>query len=197
MSEPPPNSPDASAGAKEQSLVPAKDAPKTLEQIIQEKAPGFLNDIPGAKRAALAKVTIERHEISMRGGPLPHPSELAAYNQIIPNGADRIMKMAEDQSNHRMGIEKIVITSQQRQGFCGQLFGLIIGLVGLGLATYAAISGQPVFGAAIGGATLVSLVSAFLYSNRSRRRESEDKREMMAEVERQIRGRQNNKKRRR
>jgi hypothetical protein len=89
--------------------LPLKE--KTLEEIIQEKAPEVLKDIPGNKRAVLAKVTVERHEISMRRGPLPDPAELAAYNEIIPNGADRIMRMAEDQSTHRIGIEKIVVTS--------------------------------------------------------------------------------------
>src|ERR1044071_9404016 len=115
----------------------------------------------------------------MRSAPLPDPSELAAYNQIIPNGADRILKMAEDQSAHRIAIERIVVTSQQNQAFCGQLFGLIIGLSGLGLATYAAISGQPWFGSVIGGATLATLVSAFLYTRHTQKRDLSQKQEQM------------------
>lgn len=34
-------------------------------------------------------------------GPIPHPDLLAQYDQIIPNGADRILLMAEAQSRHR------------------------------------------------------------------------------------------------
>jgi uncharacterized membrane protein len=122
----------------------------------------------------LARISIERHErheFSMRSSPLPEPSELAAYNQIIPNDADRILKMAEAQSAHRIAMEAKVISSQQTQGFCGQLFGLIIGLFAIGCATYASISGQPWFGSIIGGATLVSLVSTFLYGRNSQKRE--------------------------
>jgi uncharacterized membrane protein len=166
-----------------------KEQPKTLEKFIQEKAPEFLKDIPKNKRAALAGVIVERTEISMRGGPLPDPSELAAYNQTIPNGADRIMKMAEEQSAHRIGIEKTVVNSQQRQAFCGQLFGLIIGLSGLGLATYAAISGQPAFGGIIGSTTLVSLVSSFLFTRHIQNQELTKKREQMRQVEQQMRNR--------
>src|SRR6266702_2625802 len=121
---------------------------KTLEQIVREEAPDVFNSIPQDKRLQLARVSFARYEerVSVRTGPLPDPSELAAYNQIIPNGADRIMKMAEDQSAHRIQLEKTVVGSQQRQASRGQVFGLIIGLSGLSLATYAAVHGQPVFG---------------------------------------------------
>ena len=119
----------------------------------------------------------------MRSGPLPEPGELDAYNRIIPDGADRILRMAEAQSAHRIEIEKVVITSQQRQSFCGQLFGLLMGLTGLSLATYAAVTGQPWFGATIGGATLVSLVSAFLFTQTSQKKELQQKHEQMRPVE--------------
>ncbi len=163
--------------------APQREQPETLEKILQEKAPEVLSAIPGEKRAVLSQVTIERSEIRMRSGPLPEPAELDAYNRIIPNGADRILKMAEAQSAHRIEIEKVVITSQQRQSFCGQLFGLLIGLSGLSLATYAAVTGQPWFGSIIGGATLVSLVSAFLYTQTSQKRELEQKHEQTRPAE--------------
>jgi uncharacterized membrane protein len=74
------------------------------------------------------------------------------------------MKMAEQQSAHRISLESTVVNSQQKQSFCGQIFGLIIGLAGLGLATFAAVHDQPWFGSIIGGSTLVSLVSVFVYA---------------------------------
>lgn len=174
------NQPESVASSSSQAVPPLKEtAPKTLEQIIQEKAPDVLKAIPGNKRQALAAVRIEEHRIEMRSSPLPDPAELAAYNQIIPNGADRIMKMAEDQSAHRISIEKIVITSQQNQAFFGQVCGLVIGLGGLAMATYAAISGQPWFGGTIGGTTLIGLVSAFLYSRHSQKKELGQKQQQM------------------
>jgi uncharacterized membrane protein len=115
----------------------------------------------------------------MRSSPLPDPSELAAYNQVIPNGADRIMKMAEAQSSHRISIEKIVVTSQQNQAFFGQVCGLVIGLSGLAMATYSAVRGQPWFGGTIGGTTLIGLVSAFLYSRHSQKAELDQKQKQL------------------
>ncbi|MDX1950616.1 MAG: DUF2335 domain-containing protein [Verrucomicrobiota bacterium] len=174
------NKPPESAQTSPLHVQPQKEPqPRTLEQIIQEKAPDVLKAIPGNKRQDLASIQIEEHRIEMRASPLPHPAELAAYDQIIPNGADRIMKMAENQAAHRIAIENKVISSQQSQAFFGQVCGLVIGLSGLAMATFAAVSGQPVFGGVIGGTTLVSLVGTFVYSRKTQQRELAQKKQQM------------------
>jgi len=38
-------------------------------------------------------------------GPLPDPETLRAYDEIIPNGAERLMQLVERQSNHRQALE--------------------------------------------------------------------------------------------
>jgi uncharacterized membrane protein len=141
------------------SSVP-NEQPKTVVDVVREVAPEALNKISEEKKELLASLVIEKttHIRSVRSAPLPEPSELAAYNQIIPNGADRIMKMAEAQTAHRIEIEKTVIYSQKNQAFRGQVFGLIVGLGGLSLATFAAMNGHDWFGGVIGSGTLVSLV---------------------------------------
>jgi uncharacterized membrane protein len=65
---------------------------------------------------------------------------LAQFNQVIPNGPDRIVSMAESQLKHRQALERVVVNgnvaSQQR----GQLFGFLLGLVailgGIGLIAF-------------------------------------------------------------
>lgn len=100
------------------------EQPKTVVDVVREVAPEALNKISEEKKELLASLVIEKttHIRSVRSAPLPEPSELAAYNQIIPNGADRIMKMAEAQTAHRIEIEKTVIYSQKNQAFRGQVF---------------------------------------------------------------------------
>jgi len=182
MSKNKPPRPDPVPPPGNSSVTPQKDQSKTLEELIQEKAPEVLDAIPVGERPKLAKVVIEQTRISYRSGILPEPRELAAYNAIIPNGADRIMKMSEAQSAHRMELEKTVIGSQQKQSGRGQIFGLIIGLTGLALSTYAAINGQPTFGSIIGGTTLVSLVGVFVYSKEKQKAELDSKsRQMQAD----------------
>lgn len=53
-------------------------------------------------------------------GPLPPPEMLAQYDAVLPGSADRIVKMAEDQSSHRRRIESR-----------GQIFGFVLVLVAI------------------------------------------------------------------
>ncbi len=39
-------------------------------------------------------------------GPIPPPSMMEQYERTLPGSADRILKMAENQSEHRQWIEK-------------------------------------------------------------------------------------------
>jgi uncharacterized membrane protein len=178
-----------------QKTLQVATAPKvsqTLEQLVSEKAPSALNAIPEKTRMELRSVTIER---SIRIGPLPPPEELAAYNQIIPDGANRMMTMVERQSAHRIEIEKQVIESQQQQGSRGQIFGLIIAILfGTG-ALYAAMNDKTTFACVFGGSTLLSLVGVFVYSQSKQKVDLKEKREQMIALNRPPAT--NNKKRRR
>jgi hypothetical protein len=49
--------------------------------------------------------TITRVQASYFAGPLPPPEVLARYNDVVPNGADRILSMAERQGAHRESLE--------------------------------------------------------------------------------------------
>lgn len=160
------------------------EQPKTVVDVVREVAPEALNKIPDDKKELLASLVIEKttHIRSVRSAPLPEPSELAIYNQIIPNGADRIMKLAEAQTAHRIEIERTVIFSQKNQAFRGQVFGLIVGLGGLSLATFAATNGHDWFGGAIGSGTLVSLVYVFVQSREKQEEELGEKRQQMQQV---------------
>jgi uncharacterized membrane protein len=175
--------PDSVAAVVPVSLpaTPQEGQLKNLAALIQEASPEALKAIPVGERAKLAKVTIEQARFSYRSGMLPEPAELAAYDAIIPQGADRIMKMAEAQSAHRMVIERTVVGSQQRMESLGQLFGLIIALFFGACGTYAALHGQPWFGGAITGTTVVSLVGIFVYSKQQSRKELAEKRTQQME----------------
>lgn len=105
-------------------------------------------------------------------GPLPPPQILEKYETVLPGAAERVFAMAEKQAVHRQALEKKVIDSDALQALVGTVFGLVIGLFGLGSAVYCIILGHDWAGVGIGGATLVSMVSAFIYGTSQRRRES-------------------------
>tara|TARA_A100000171_G_C2136961_1_gene151066 strand:- start:1011 stop:1271 length:261 start_codon:yes stop_codon:yes gene_type:complete len=81
------------------------------------------------------------------------------------------MQMAENQQRHRHGLESKVIPSQIQQSRNGQVFGFLLGLVGLGCGTFLAYSGQPYVGGIIAGTTVVSLVSVFVLGKRLQSRD--------------------------
>jgi uncharacterized membrane protein len=150
-------------------------------EVLKEMPPEILEKLKGALRISVPERT--RTEFSVtRIAPLPLPSELAAYNDVIPQGADRIMKMAEAQSAHRIDIEKTVISSQQGQEARGQFLGFVIAIVGLLCGAYVAVSGQPWAGAAIGGVPLVGLVSVFVLSKNKQKADLSEKEKQMEKV---------------
>lgn len=95
-------------------------------------------------------------------GPLPHPSLLEQYNQLAPDAVDRILKMADEEARHRRARESAELNARiERQEWramerrLGQIFGLLITLSALGIASWLGIKGREIAAAAIGASALV------------------------------------------
>jgi len=71
-------------------------------------------------------------------GPLPPPAALERFNQIIPNGAERILAMAEKEQAHRIEYDKTGLPATIRESRRGQYLGAIISLVAVLGAIYTA-----------------------------------------------------------
>jgi uncharacterized membrane protein len=69
-------------------------------------------------------------------GPLPPPEMLVQYNEAFPGCAERIVKMAEEQSAHRRTQEAKVIDANVKREGRGSWFALIIALAGMGIAGF-------------------------------------------------------------
>lgn len=72
---------------------------------------------PQPKQQSRNDMVLSRRQMAVsaeyhHSGPIPDPMTLERYDQILPGAAERIIKMAEDQSTHRREIEKIVIISK-------------------------------------------------------------------------------------
>lgn len=126
------------------------------------------------------KEVIKREIIQMRSsasfsGPLPPPSLLNEYDQIIPNGAERIFAMAENQSKHRQELETTVVKSNSRDSLLGIISAFLISIITVLVGGYCIINGQPVAGTLIGGLGLASIVGTFVHGTRSEQRERIEK----------------------
>ncbi len=142
---------------------PSDDNLDELEQELTHINPTVFQGVAEEKKTEILKSV----SVTMtHSGYLPDPLSLSAYDELIPDGADRIMKMAEKQQEHRMKIESTAIGRQTFQSFMGQLFGFFMGLAGIGSGTFLAYNGFTTVGAVIAGGTVVSLVSVFVIGKR-------------------------------
>ena len=86
---------------------------------------------PSAESKESRSVTATKFQAEFFSGPIPPPSYLARYNEVVPQGADRILAMAERQSKHRELLEAQVIAGNLRSQSRGSVFAFIIALVAI------------------------------------------------------------------
>ena len=109
-------------------------------------------------------------------GPLPPPETLREFNEIVPGAAERIIKMAEGQFEHRKELERKVIDSDIARSKWGQILGFFIAIFGITASGIISIYGNPIGGVVLGVGTLASLVGVFMYGSNTRSKEREKKR---------------------
>lgn len=115
------------------------------------------------------------HQSQSFSGPLPPPEILRRFDEVVPGAAERIIKMAEEQSTHRKDLERKVIDSDIARSKWGQILGFCIAVVGLAVAALIAIFGNAIAGGVIGVGTLASLVGVFMYGSSTRSKERIEK----------------------
>ena len=95
-------------------------------------------------------------------GPLPPPNILREYDEVAPNAAERILRMAERQVEHRNAIER----GDSRRATLGLIAGVVVALAALALPAYAVYLGQPLAGFGLG--SVIVGASGFVYGTRKR-----------------------------
>jgi len=120
------------------------------------------------ERALIAKLNSQHFS-----GPLPPPEILVQYNQAVPDAANRIIKLAESQSDHRQSLETQAIASDIKNARLGLHYGLIIGLAAIAGGVVCTLLGYELGGGIIGGTGITGLVGVFVYGSNQRRKERE------------------------
>ena len=121
-----------------------------------------------------ARVTTTYTEIS---GPIPPPQILQHYNNIVPNAAERIISMAEKQSDHRMSLERKVIDSNIMKSYLGMIVGVSIALYGLYIAKEIAVNGNPATAGIIAVLDIGGLVWIAVNNTRAQKKQREKRQE--------------------
>ncbi len=104
------------------------------------------------------------------------------YDVVQPGLGERIVSMAENQSNHRMEMEKVVVQGDSTRANWGLFAALFFGLACLGCGTFLIQKGHDKAGAAIVGTPILGVISTFIYGTNSRREERVRKEKIRAGV---------------
>lgn len=132
-----------------------------VEELIAREAPAALDAIPPEVKRRLSLTRVEA-QLTARSGPLPPASELAEYCKHIPDGGDRIMRLAENQAEHRLEIEKRAVTSQLLESSRGQWFAFLITLFGIGATCWLSGTDHPAVAGVLGTGTFGNIIVAFI-----------------------------------
>ena len=99
-------------------IEPEEDIPIEVAQVIK--------DLPKEKQQTLIRaLSVKRHY----SGPLPDGESIKIYDEVIPNGGDRLMSTVEKQLDHRIEMEKTGVNRTFNQSSTGQWMGFAIAIV--------------------------------------------------------------------
>jgi uncharacterized membrane protein len=112
-------------------------------------------------------------------GPIPPPEILVQYNEAVPDAAERILKMAETQLEHRISIEKQVIDSNCKAQQRGPIYGLLVCLAAIGGGVYLVHTGKDAAGLASVLTPLAGIVAVFVYGKVQQKKELREKSEQL------------------
>lgn len=134
------------------------DKPSKLPEI-SEKVERQIGDlVPGsARKQVVARVSKMLYEERF-SGPIPHPQHMAAYEEICPGAADRLISMAE--ASLQSQIEEVAADISDRKQGLWMGFAAFLALVVAAAAC--AIYGQVVFAGLLLGAGVIGIVARFV-----------------------------------
>lgn len=154
------------------------EQPAEARQEESPLEPDLIEYIPEERRNELVRSLVLREEYS---GPIAHPRIIAGYEKFLPESADRILTMAEEQQHHRFKMEE-----QHQQGAFQRetratYSGFILAILLMVLSGVAIYLGSDLVGFGLVATSIVSLAGVFLYGHRSNRNELRKMREALSQ----------------
>lgn len=134
---------------------------KQKGELVKEIAPEaieIIEKLPEEQRSVILRsMTIEEYH-----GPIPPPALLKQYNEIIPNAAERILKMAEGEQSHRHKSVEWMVKSSVIRRIMGLFFGVAIVSAILYESYVLAIANHDTLAGALVTVTIIGLAVIFV-----------------------------------
>lgn len=107
----------------------------------------------------------EQHSFS---GPLPAPEDLEKYDRIVPGAAERILKMAEKEMEHRHSNENSLTKGIVWTTALSIVFAFFVAIALAVLSFYLAYKGSYATCASVAVGSIAAVISAFMYKSRNK-----------------------------
>ena len=128
---------------------------------------------------------VTRHEqvsIFSHSGPLPPPEVIAGYERALPGSADRIIRMAEREQEHRHRKNERELILRGRATFLGQVFGFLIGISGTLGGVFLVFHDKSIGGFSVFFVSLATLAGIYVYGKREQAKNSAQKKPSQPET---------------
>lgn len=108
----------------------------------------------------------EVHFEANYSGPLPPPSLLIKYDEVVPGLSQVLVDEFREQSKHRRALELAVITGNVGAQRRGQYFGFGLGVCAIAFGAYLAFLGNTGWGIAVAIGAVGGLLGTFFRSSK-------------------------------
>lgn len=106
-------------------------------------------------------------QVTSHTGPIPSPDTIAGYERTLTGSADRIIKMAEKEQEHRLNF----IRTQQSHQFVltviGQSLAFLMGISGIAGGIYLVATDKSISGFSVFFSSLAVLAGVYLYNRKT------------------------------
>lgn len=94
-------------------------------------------------------------------GPYPPPDVMKQYDDVVPNGAERLFLAFEEETKHRREMERLSLGFQGRDLVIGKVFALLFTICVLLTIAYAIANDSPWVAAVLGAGMLTTIAVGF------------------------------------
>lgn len=101
-------------------------------------------------------------------GVIPPPNHLEHYEHILKGSAERILKMAENQAEHRMNQENKLVDDNINYKKRGQNIAFILMIVLLAIVVACIFTGKETTGLFLTISAMVTGITSFIYSRKDK-----------------------------
>lgn len=101
--------------------------------------------------------------------PLPPPEALEHFNEVVPNGAERIFKQWELETAHRQELERGELRVFGWNSILGRVFAFLFVLAAMAVIAFAIYMGSQILAGVLGTGLIGSVVTAFITTHRDRK----------------------------